>query len=128
MSEVFQKININPLQKSTGDCVIRAISLLLDKSWDEVYIMLCVYGYMMKDWGNSNSVWDRYLRDQGFKKYLIPDTCPDCYTIYDFCKDNPVGDYLLSTGTHVVCVKNGGVLLDSWDSSNEVPLFYYSYS
>lgn len=42
-------VNPNPLQKSTGDFIIRAISILLDKSWNEVYTGLCVYRYMMKD-------------------------------------------------------------------------------
>lgn len=127
---MFKQINPNPLQKSTGDCVIRAISILLNKSWDEVYVTLCVYGYMLKDWGQSNSVWERYLYDQGYKKGLIPNTCPSCYTIKDFCRDvsGNYGKFLLATGSHVVTVISddiGASYYDSWDSGNEIPIYYY---
>lgn len=118
------QVNPNPLQKSTGDCVIRAISILLDKTWDEVYTELCVYGYMMKDWGNSNSVWDAMLIDYGYQRNVIPSSCPVCYTVEDFCKDHPKGKYLLATGQHVTVVDQGNVK-DSWNSLNEVPILYY---
>lgn len=123
---MFKQINLNPLGKSTGDCVIRALSVLLTRSWNEIYLLLCVYGYMLKDWGSSNSVWDRLLKDEGFKKSMIPDTCPDCYTIKDFCTDigNDGRRYLVATGSHVVAVING-FYYDSWDSGDEIPLYYY---
>lgn len=37
--------NNNPLGKSTGDCVIRAISIALNQSWDETYWDLCECGF-----------------------------------------------------------------------------------
>lgn len=123
---MFVQVNPNPANRSTGDCVIRALSILLDKSWDDIYLTLSVYGFMMKDWGSSNGVWERYILDQGFRKAMIPDTCPDCYTFDQFCKDT-AGDgkrYLLATGQHVATVING-ILYDSWDSRNEIPIYYY---
>jgi hypothetical protein len=42
----------------------------------------------MYDWGNSNAVWGALLRDKGFEREIIPNKCPDCYTINDFCRDN----------------------------------------
>ena len=121
---MYIKANPNPLQKSNGDCVIRAISILLDKTWDEVYTELCVYGYMYKNWGNANEIWDAYLKDLNYQRKIIPDTCPICYTVRDFCKDNPSGHYLLATGTHVIaCID--GCYIDSWDSGFENPIFYY---
>lgn len=114
----------NPLNKRTDDCVVRALSKALNKPWEEVYIDLCLKGLEMADWGNNNEVWDEYLRDKGFKREIIPDTCPDCYTLIDFCKDNPTGEYIVCTGSHVVFVKDGN-FYDSWDSSNVVPIFAY---
>jgi len=35
----------------------------------------------MSDMPSANRVWMAYLKKIGFKKYLIPDTCPDCYTV-----------------------------------------------
>lgn len=74
-------VNPNPLGKKVGDCTIRAISLALDRTWDSVYAELCFYGFIFKDMPSTNSVWDSLLRDHGFKRYMIPDSCPECYTV-----------------------------------------------
>ncbi len=116
--------NPNPINKRTDDCVVRALSKALNKPWEEVYIDLCLKGLEMCDWGNNNAVWDEYLRDKGFKREIIPDTCPNCYTLNDFCKDNPTGDYIVCTGSHVVAV-NDGNYYDSWDSGDVVPIYAY---
>lgn len=117
--------NPNPnRQNNNGDCVIRAISKVMRRSWNQVYIDLCIQGYVQKDWGNSNSVWDSYLRDNGFIRKVIPNTCPKCYTVKDFCRDNPIGEYILAMGDHVVAVVDGNYY-DSYDSGNEAVIFYY---
>jgi len=85
---------------------------------------LCMEGLEMADLPNSNAVWASYLKGLGFKKAIIPDTCPDCYTVEDFAEDNPHGIYVLCTGTHTVTVIDGNVY-DAWDSSREIPTYYY---
>lgn len=117
-------IYYNPSNEDVGDCVVRAISKALNQSWDITYWDLCDQGYLMRDWGNSNRVWDSYLRDCGFTRKVIPNTCPNCYTVRDFCIDYPYGTYVLSTGNHTVAVIDGNYY-DSWNSGNEVPIFYY---
>lgn len=123
MAYIFK--NPNPKKRRVGDCVIRAMSIGLDQSWDDVYYQLSGYGYDAKDMPSSNSVWDEMLRDYGFVRAVVPDTCRDvCYTVKDFCYDNRSGLYILGTGDHVVTVKNGDYL-DTWDSGDEVPIYYY---
>ena len=34
---MFMQANPNPEKRTVGDCVIRAIAILLDKSWEEIY-------------------------------------------------------------------------------------------
>jgi len=121
---MFIQTNPNPQQNLVGDCVIRAISLATEKDWEQVFIELSLQGFVMKDMPSSNSVWGAYLMSQGFKRYVIPNTCPDCYTIRDFCNDYPTGTYLVATGTHVVAIKDGNYL-DTWDSGNEIPIYYF---
>ena len=121
---MWKKFNNNPLGKSTGDCVIRAISRALGKSWEETYLDLCLQGYHMADWGSSNPVWDAYLRNHGFVRKSLPNTCPDCYTIQDFVNEHEKGIYIVATGTHVVTIIDG-TIFDSWDSSQEIPTYYY---
>lgn len=116
--------NPNPSRKLTGDCVIRAISLTEGRTWEEIYIELVVQGFMMHDIPSSNDVWSAYLNLRGFKRYVIPSSCPDCYTIKEFVQDYPHGTYILATGTHVVAVKDGNYF-DTWDSGDEIPIYYW---
>lgn len=116
--------NPNPLGLSVGDCTIRAISCALNISWEQTYDLLVQLGFDMGDMPSSNRVWSELLKINGFKKYQLPDTCPACYTIRDFCYDHPVGIYVVGTGEHVVCIKNGNYF-DSWDSGNEIPIYYF---
>lgn len=120
----FVKFNPNPDWNYVGDCVVRAISKITDKDWDDTYIALALQGYMMKDMPSSNHVWGAYLRSKGFNRYTIPNTCPECYTVKNFCADNPEGEFLLATGTHVVTVDDGDYY-DSWDSGDEMPVFFW---
>jgi len=114
----------NPLGKSVGDCVVRAISAATGLSWDEVFWGLCECAYAQGDMPSSNAVWSEYLRKHRFKRYSLPNQCPDCYTVGDFAADYPHGTYVLGTGSHAVAVIDGNVL-DAWDSRNEVPIYYF---
>ena len=116
--------NPNPLGLSVGDCTVRAISKVTGLNWQETYLYLLIQGYMMSDMPSANRVWGELLKSFGFKRQLLPDACPDCYTIRDFCRDNPIGTYLLGTGEHVVAVIDGNYY-DSWDSGNEIPIYFF---
>lgn len=122
---MYSYYNPNPIKnKRVGDCVIRAISKALNQSWEETYIELSLLGYIMGDWGSSNSVWNAYLKSKGFTREIVSNDCPECYTIKDFCENVSRGTYVIGTGTHCVCVVDN-VLYDSWDSSSEVPIYFY---
>lgn len=121
---MFVYTNPNPNKKLVGDCVIRAVSIVLDQTWLETYDGITAVGRELRDMPSSNAVWDAYLRDKGYVKHIIPDTCPECYRVADFCWDHPSGDYLLATGTHVIAVLNGDYY-DTWDSGDEVPIYFY---
>lgn len=120
----WQTCNLNPFGKHVGDCVVRALSLALDQDWDTTYLELMSQGFSMKDMPSSNAVWGQYLKNKGYKRYIISDECPDCYTVAEFCTDNPQGVYILGTGTHVVTVKDGSYY-DTWDSGREIPIYYF---
>ena len=120
----YKYFDNNPVNPNRGDCVIRAISKVMNQSWDRTYWDLCNYGFNLGDWGDSNKVWDLYLRDNGFIRKVIPNTCPDCYTVADFTYDHADGEYILATGNHTVAVVNGD-FYDSWNSSGEPIIFYY---
>lgn len=116
--------NPNPAGRQVGDCSIRAISKALGVDWETAYVMITMNGFSMGDMPSSDSVWGATLRKNGFYRKSIPDSCPDCYTAKDFCEDNPEGVFVLGFGGHVATVVDGN-LYDSWDSSNEIPQFYW---
>ena len=116
--------NPNPLQLSVGDCTIRAISKVTGLSWKETYLHLLLQGYSMSDMPSANRVWGEFLKSIGFIRRLLPDSCPDCYTVKDFCYDHPTGVYILGTGQHVVAIIDGNYY-DSWDSGNEIPIYFF---
>ena len=116
--------NPNPSKKLVGDCVIRGITKVTNSDWKSVYIDILLQGYKMNDMPSSNSVWGACLYSKGFRRYVIPNTCPDCYTVKDFCRDHLKGVYLLATGSHVIAVEDGNYY-DTWDSGDEIPIYYW---
>ena len=120
----YIKTNPNPLRKLVGDCTVRAVSIATDRTWEDAFVELCLKGMKMCDMPSSNDVWGAYLLDNGFRRHVIPDTCPACYTVKQFCYDHPRGTFVLGTGTHAVCVMNGDYY-DAWNSGDKVPLFYF---
>lgn len=121
---MYSYYNINPRGKNVGDCVVRAISKATGQDWGEAYLALCVQGYMEGDLPSANAVWGAYLRTLGYRRQIMPDTCPDCYTVAEFAAEHPFGTYILALSGHVVCVQDG-TIYDSWDSSNEIVLYFW---
>ena len=78
----------------------------------------------MCDMPSANSVWGAVLRDKGFTRKMLPNQCPDCYTVADFATEHPEGTFVLALDAHVVCLKDGAAY-DSWDSTSGTVLYYY---
>ena len=118
--------NPNPVRPEggAGDCAVRAIAKALDISWEEAYTKLTMNGFLMGDIMNSDPVWGSVLRQNGFKREIIPNTCPDCYTVEDFCDEHPEGTYVIKSENHVATVIDGN-LFDSWDSSQNVCIYVW---
>ena len=121
----WKRFNNNPSGRSVGDCSIRALSVALDVDWETAYALAALNGYLMNDVISSNSVWGSVLRQNGFYRYSIQNTCPDCYTMEDFARDHPRGVYVVGTGNHVATIRDG-MIFDSWDSSREIPQYYWT--
>jgi hypothetical protein len=117
---MYVHANPNPNGAYVEDCVIRAIAIATNRSWDETAIYLFLQAFIMKNMPSVNKVWGALLTSIGFRQYALPNTCPDCYTIRDFCIDNPDGIFILATGSHVVAVIDGDYY-DAWDSGDELP-------
>jgi hypothetical protein len=122
---MWVKYNPNPAGRSVGDCAVRAIAKALNVSWERAFALIVSNAYQMADMPSSNSVWGSVLFQNGFKRSAIENSCPDCYTAEDFANDHPNGVYVLGFGNHVATVLDGQIF-DSWDSSQEIPQYYWS--
>lgn len=117
--------NPNPTGRRVGDCSIRALSTALGISWEEAYALASNAGFLMGDMPSSDSVWGAVLRQAGFSRHAVPNSCPDCYSIGKFAEDHPRGVYVVGTGRHVATVVDGDVF-DSWNSLDEIPVYYWT--
>lgn len=116
--------NPNPCRSEEPDCVVRAISIATGKTWDEVHWDLCVMSHEKCTMPSANWLWELYLRRNGFEKFLMPETCPACVTVREFCERYRNGTYIIGTGNHAVAVI-GGNYLDAWDSGDETPTYFF---
>lgn len=121
---MWSDFNNNPTGRKVGDCAVRAVSVALGVDWETAYTKIAAAGFSMGDMPSSNSVWGAVLRQNGFSRQVIENTCPDCYTAEDFANDHPEGVYVLGFGNHVATVRDG-TIYDSWDSRYEVPQYYW---
>ncbi len=121
---MWQEYNPNPVGRRVGDCAVRAVAKALGTDWETAYAMITTNGFSMGDMPSADNVWGATLRQHGFYRSVIPNKCPDCYTAEDFCKDHPSGVFVLGFGGHVATVLDG-ILYDAWDSSREIPQYFW---
>lgn len=122
---MYIKYNPNPHAARVGDCVVRAISKATGQEWEKTYMDLCLYGLMEGDMPSANAVWGKYLKEKGYVRRTLPDKCPCCYTVEDFTRDYPSGNFILALNGHVVCACDGNHF-DTWDSGRETVNFYWT--
>lgn len=121
---MWVEYNPNPLRRSVGDCAVRAVAKALNTGWEQAFTLITARAFSEADMPSSNAVWGAVLRQNGFVREIIPNTCPDCYTLGEFAKDYPSGTFVVALPNHVATVQDGNIF-DSWDSSSLVPLYYW---
>lgn len=126
----WKQYNANSRNRSTGDCVVRSISLAYGKDYDETHKeLLALARTMQVDRYNNLAVFRRYLNELGHKgevkaENFYGESTTEPFTIEQFCKDNPNGTFILLNGKnpkgtdHLACVIDGN-LYDSWDASKQ---------
>ena len=116
--------NPNPCRAEEPDCVVRAIAVATKQCWDDVHWDLCMLSHEKCTMPSVNWLWGLYLKRNGFEQFLLPDTCPACTTVKEFCKMYPRGTFVIGTGTHAVCVIDGN-WYDAFDSGEETVSYFW---
>lgn len=109
----YKFYNANAKGRFTNDCVIRAISLAEDKTWNETYHELSKIaqrnGIILDDVNFVEPLLDsRYERICFEEKY-----------VGEFMEEHPNGTYLVTMKGHITCVIDG-VLYDTFDCRDRV--------
>ncbi len=115
----------NPVRTGAIDCAVRAVSKALNLTWEKSYVLLAVNGFLMGNVLSADEVWGSVLRQHGFRRYIVSNTCPDCYSVDEFCEEHPYGIYVVKSENHVATVVDG-VLYDSWPSQDKTVIFYWT--
>lgn len=116
--------NPNPEHNDVPDCVIRAICIALNKSWDEVFDELSIVAKNNHSITADDHIWGRYLYQLGFIPFILPESCPECITVRAFSNIFKNGTYIIGTGYHAVAVIEGDYY-DTWDSGDVIPKFFW---
>lgn len=116
--------NPNPFGLSTEDCAVRTLCAILRIDWESAHKLLSDTSRDMGLMPSNPAVIWAILKMRGFHRSALWDQCPDCYTVAHFAEDHPRGVFVVATATHILAVI-GGNWYDSWNSGDEIPLFYW---
>ena len=110
---MYEYYNANPNNRHIADCVLRAVSVLENKSWEEVYDELSWLsseeGYMFD---NVEFVED-YLDDR------YPRECHYSKRVGEFANEFPIGKYAITMDGHITALINGKII-DTFDCRNRI--------
>lgn len=113
---MFKYHNENPLGREVNDCVVRAIALATERSWDEVYDELSelarIEGTLLDD---SNFV-ESYLNDRYNKVCFKRNGFR--IDLNEFKERYPIGTYLVTMKGHITCVVDGKIH-DIWNCGDK---------
>ena len=121
--------NVNPQNKKTCDCIIRALSVVLDKPYEEMYRELFEYSLKVGWFTSDSRTYEHYLKHVlGIQKMPQPKKSDGSwFTIEEYFRGKRASGktYLVSTRGHLTVVKDGA-LIDSWNCQYEKVCNYYA--
>ena len=123
----FEFKNLNPKNKKTADCVIRALTVATGDSYevirDELIEIMKKTGYMI----NSKNAYERLLKARGWVKHKQP-RYPDGLKfkvgeIGYLIKENESA--VVSLANHLTAIEKGKIV-DTWDCRHKTIGNYYT--
>lgn len=122
----YYQPNEKDIKDQFGDCVIRALTKVMDKGWYEVFDELVPIARELQCMPNGKPAYEKYLQMKGFKYQGISNKKGSKRPTVDrFTKDNPDGTYFLRVANHVVASVDG-LYYDTWNSG-DCSLYGYWY-
>ncbi|WP_405316514.1 hypothetical protein [Faecalibacillus faecis] len=110
VSKYYREFNPNPLDKECGDCVIRSLCAVTEKSWYEIYDMLSNLGKELACPFDSIDIkdYDFYTHIFGMTRYKVSrEKGKKALNVERFCKEHFTGKYILRLANHMMGVVDG---------------------
>ena len=125
-NEYYEFLNLNPKGRNANDCVFRALSGLLDQSWETTVRELTELAIKKALSPNEKRCFAEYLKIKGYTQFKEPRTFQNKkITVRQFLTENPGVTCFAAVGSqHVTFIQNGKVR-DSWDSSKKIMHAYW---
>ena len=109
----YKYYNANPYNRDISDCVIRALSVLTDRTWNETYDELTRLA------GDVGLMFDRVEFVEDYLDDRYQRECHYSKTVGEFAREFPYGRYAVSMDGHLTAVIDG-VIIDSFNPEKRV--------
>jgi len=110
---MYRYYNANPYYRHIDDCVIRSLSVLMNRSWRSVYDELTELA------GDIGLMFDRVEFVEDYLDDRYKRTCHYSKTIGEFAKEFPNGRYAVTTNGHITAIIDGEII-DTYDPSEKI--------
>lgn len=121
----YYQPNKKDIKDKYGDCVVRALTKVMDKDWVTVYDELSPIAREIQTMPSCKPAYEEYLRRCGFVyKGISNKKGSKRPTVDSFARDNKVGVYYLNVANHCVAVVDGKYF-DTWDSGRKSVYGYW---
>ena len=102
----YYQPNDKDTKDNHSDCVIRALTKVLDKEWLATFDDLLPYARDMQCMPSERRCYEEYLFDNGFAYQGISNRKGSKRpTVESFVKDHKQGNYLVNVANHVVAIQ-----------------------
>lgn len=111
--------NINPKNRKTDDCAIRAVAAAMGVDWYEAYDGLCALARKKASVCNASKTVGAYLLANGFAKLNCqPGQGCSRYTVKELAKElnHPA---VARVANHFVAIDGKGNYVDTWDCGDK---------
>ena len=109
----FEYYNANPYNRHISDCVIRSLSVLTNRTWNQVYDELTDLA------GDVGLMFDRVEFVEDYLDNRYPRECHSSITVGEFAKEHPYGKYAVTMPNHITAVINGKII-DTFNPKNRI--------
>lgn len=121
----YYQPNKKDIKDKYGDCVVRALTKIMNKTWVEVFNELVPYALDIQCMPSDKACYERYLKDNGFEYHGVSNKKGSKRpTVESFTKEHKAGTFFLNVANHVVSVVDG-IYYDTWDSGQCCLYGYY---